>query len=70
MRPTLKLPGSKRVKLYHKKLLSNFAFNFNVRRYIGGLCFVLDRLGLYRTRKATQLRFEVWAYTRPHLGST
>jgi hypothetical protein len=29
----LKAPGSKRLKLEHDKLLSNFAFNFNVRRY-------------------------------------
>jgi len=34
MKPTLKPPGSKRLKLYHEKLLSNFAFNFNLRRYI------------------------------------
>ena len=33
MKPTLKAPGSKRLKLEHEKLLSNFAFNFNWRRY-------------------------------------
>ena len=33
MKPTLKAPGSKRLKLEHEKLLSNFAFNFNLRRY-------------------------------------
>ena len=30
---TLKAPGSKRLKLGHEKLLSNFAFKFNLRRY-------------------------------------
>ena len=33
MRHTLKAPGSKRVKLEYEKLLSNFAFDFNLRRY-------------------------------------
>jgi beta-galactosidase/beta-glucuronidase len=34
MKPTLKAPGSKRLKLDHEKLLSNFAFNVNLRRYV------------------------------------
>jgi hypothetical protein len=34
MKLTLKAPGSKRLKLEHDKLLSNFAFNFNLRRFI------------------------------------
>jgi len=29
----LKAPGSKRLKLEHEKLLSDFAFKFNLRRY-------------------------------------
>ena len=33
MKPTLKPPGSKRLKLEHEKQLSNFAFTFNLRRY-------------------------------------
>ena len=32
--PTLKPPGTKRLNLEHGKLLSKFAFNFNLRRYI------------------------------------
>jgi hypothetical protein len=32
MKPTLKAPGSKLLKLEHEKLLSNFDFNFNLRR--------------------------------------
>ena len=33
-KPTLKAPGSKRLKLKHDGPLSNFAFKFNLRRYI------------------------------------
>ena len=33
IKPTLKAPGSIPLKLEHEKLLSNFAFNFNLRRY-------------------------------------
>jgi len=32
-KPKLKPPGTKRLKLKCDKLLSNFAFNFNLRRY-------------------------------------
>ena len=31
--PTLKAPGTKRLKLKHDESLSNFAFKFNLRRY-------------------------------------
>jgi hypothetical protein len=33
MKPTLKAPGTKRLKLKCDEPLSNFAFNFNLRRY-------------------------------------
>jgi len=36
VKPKLKPPGTKRFKLKCDKLLSNFAFKFNVRRYIQG----------------------------------
>ena len=32
IKPTLKAPGTKRLKLEFDELLSNFAFNFNTRR--------------------------------------
>ena len=32
-KPTLKAPEPKRLKLRYDTLLSNFAFNFNLRRY-------------------------------------
>jgi hypothetical protein len=31
--PVLKAPGMKRLKLWEDELLSNFAFNLNLRRY-------------------------------------
>jgi hypothetical protein len=33
IKPTLKPPGTKRLKLITEKLLSNFGFEFNLRRY-------------------------------------
>ena len=33
IKPTLKAPGTKRLKLECDKPLSNFAFKFNLRRY-------------------------------------
>jgi len=33
IKPTLKTPGTKRLRLKCGKLLSSFAFNFNLRRY-------------------------------------
>jgi hypothetical protein len=33
MKPKLKPPGTKRLKLQYDGLLSSFAFNFNLRRY-------------------------------------
>ena len=36
-KPTLKAPGSKRLKLKYVKLLSSFAFKFDSRRYIQNL---------------------------------
>ena len=33
IKPQLKAPGTKRLKLKYDELLSSFAFNFNLRRY-------------------------------------
>jgi hypothetical protein len=33
IKPTLKVPETKQLKLKHIKLLSNVAFKFNLRRY-------------------------------------
>jgi len=37
MKPTLTAPGVKRLKLKYDELLSNFAFNSNLRRYSKGI---------------------------------
>jgi len=37
IKPTLKAPGSKRLKIKRDKLVSRFAFNFNMRRYTEAL---------------------------------
>jgi hypothetical protein len=37
IKPTLKAPGTKRLKLQYDEPLSNFAFNFNLRRYTPAL---------------------------------
>ena len=42
MSPPLKSPGTKRLKLKYDELLSNFAFNFNLRRYNQDSLGVLD----------------------------
>ena len=36
IKPTLKAPGTKRLKLESDELLSNFAFKFDMRRYDEG----------------------------------
>ena len=36
IKPTVKAPGTKRLKLKYAKLLSSFAFNVNLRRYSSG----------------------------------
>ena len=36
IKPTLKAPGSKRLKLKYDELLSSFGFNFNLRHYTLG----------------------------------
>jgi hypothetical protein len=56
MNPTLKAPGTKRLKLKYDELVSNFAFKFNLRRYTMGLSGCADT--------------KAGAYTRAHFSST
>jgi len=42
MKPKLKAPGSKQMKLVREKLLSIFGFNFNLRRYTKGVSIELS----------------------------
>ena len=60
MKTTLKPPGSKRWKLEHGELLSNFAFNLNLRRYTVAVSTTITDSGM----------FEAGAYTRPLSSST
>jgi len=53
MKPLLKVPGIKRLKLLCDKLLSSFVFNFNLRRY----SWVRGRRRAGRTR-AGSLRYK------------
>jgi hypothetical protein len=55
IKPTLKAPGTERLKLKYEELLSNFGLKFNSRRYISAL--YSDEV-------------EAGAYTRPFLSST
>ena len=61
IKPKLELPGTKRLKLKCGVLLSNFAFNFNLRRY------TMEELMTASTLTST---FEAGAYTRSLFGST
>jgi len=48
IKPTLKAPGAKRLNLKYDELLSNVAFNFNLRRYILGQRFAVNSMELLR----------------------
>ena len=47
IRPTLKAPGTKRLRLKSDEPLSNFAFKFELRRYIklGFIVFLMSFIG-------------------------
>ena len=51
IKPTLKAPGTKRLKLKYDEPLSKFAFKFNLRRYslvqheVSGAVYALKMLG-------------------------
>jgi len=64
MQSMLKAPICRRLKLEHEKLLSNFAFRFNLRRYSeGGVKF-------NGTDGSVIADTTAGAYTRPLIGST
>jgi len=64
VKTVLKAPGTKRLKLQHGDVLSSFAFNSNLRRYIEGR-------RLHQAVSSVQQRWvEVGAYTRPLFSST
>ena len=67
VKPTLRPPGTKRLKLKCDEVLSNLAFNFNLRHYIlvenGTFHMAAQHAGYGLNTKAG-------AYTRPLLSST
>ena len=69
IKPTLEAPGIERFQLKHEELLSHFAFNFNLRRYIVARLppHVRTDRSVYRNAR---LYTEAGAYTRSLLGST
>jgi len=70
IKPSLKTPDSKSLKLEQEKLLSSFAFNFNLRPYILGdeqeQAAVVERMPMGRLLVTPEAR----SNTRPLLSST
>jgi len=71
LKPTLKEPGSKRLKLKCDELLSSFAFNFNLRRYnLVVAHVVLLRAGVVPIEGLLLPEPRAGAYTRSLFSST
>jgi len=74
--PTLKAPGTKRLKLKCDEPLSNFAFNINLRRCNKALAsdeteMDVERAGIEALfAEMAVRRGEAGAYTRPLFSST
>jgi hypothetical protein len=67
VKPKLKLPGTKRLKLKCNILLSTSALKFNLRRYtVDLLDFPLQRLAWWRVH----IKLLAGAHTRSHCSST
>jgi len=69
IRPTLKAPGSNLLELQSDALLSSFAFNLNLRRYMQ-----VGRAGVFKVAYSNEDRalkdLKAGAYTRPLFSST
>jgi hypothetical protein len=69
--PTLKLPGTKGLRLKYDELLSSFAFDFKLRRYAkvpSRQSFTLEEL--LRRPQVDYAMLEVRAYTRSLFSSS
>ena len=73
LKPTLKPSKTKRLKLMNDELLSNFGFNFNLRRFIKGrfLRAVPELRGdmVVISSEGLVVAWEAGAYTRPLFSS-
>jgi hypothetical protein len=56
MKPKSKPPGTKRLKLKYDEVLSNVAFNFNLRRYIKDSHPMITGRGLHSLTSELNLR--------------
>ena len=73
VKPTLKGPGSKRLKLEHEKTLPGFGFKINLRRYSKEARRYTQETADDRAQRRTnrfQRTFKAVAYTRPLFSST
>ena len=73
VKPTLKAPGTKRLKLKSDEPLSSFAFEFKLRRYskvYGQLWSLIVDAKTRRRRPDGSILTEAGAYTRSLFGST
>jgi hypothetical protein len=68
IRPTLKAPGTKRLKQKNDGLLSSFAFKFNLRRYSWG--FRRRTCSSPSSSSCSCASSSAGAYTRPPFSST
>jgi hypothetical protein len=55
MKPTLKAPGAKRLKLEYDEPPSSFAFKFSLRRYRPGLGYFFHPLPLTKVGRTVQV---------------
>ena len=71
MKPTLKAPGTMHVKLKYNKLLSNFAFRFNLSHYTKlAVVEPTDKAEFNQAFDDFNAALEAGAYTRPQFSST
>jgi len=74
IKPTLKAPGTKRLTQKCDESLSNFAFNFNLRRYTSGnepvFAFKAQNVGDMTIKGITVTDFRISANVYIHIGVT
>ena len=66
IKPTLKAPGTERLKLKYEELLSNFGFKFKLRRYIEADVGETDQLLARQAGIINQLMGDAAPAAGPH----